>query len=87
MSVTLPVHYTGSYYDKQPGGGIPGAPSVFASMPNAPASGVAAEAVNEAVATDVGVVNPNSQALLDQTRQRDHIRDSYDSASILTVSE
>ena len=87
MSVTLPVHYTGSYFDKQPGAGIPGAPSVFDSLANPPASGVAAEAVNTAVATDVGVLTPNSRALLDQTRQRDHIRDSYDTASILTVSE
>ena len=85
--MTLPVYYTGSYFTKQPGAGIPGSPSVFDSLANPPASGVAAEEANTTVATDVGVVTPNSQALLDQTRQRDHIRDSYDSASILTVSE
>ena len=87
MSVNLPVYYTGSYFTKQPGAGIPGAPSVFDSLANPPASGVAAEEANDTVATEVGVLTPNSRALLDQTRQRDHIRDAYDTASILTVSE
>jgi hypothetical protein len=85
--MTLPVHYTGSYFTRQPDAGIPGSPSVFDSLANPPASGVAAEAVNLAVATDVGVVDSDARALADQTRQRDHVRDFYDSASILTVSE
>ena len=87
MSVTLPIQFTGSYFTRQPDAGIPGAPSVFGALANPPASGVVAEATNTTVATDVGVLTPNSRALQDQTRQRDHVRDSYDTASVLTVSE
>jgi hypothetical protein len=81
----LPVYYTGSYLTSQPGAGIPGGKSVFQSLANPPASGVIAEtdAVNNAKA--VGVVKTNAPALLDRTRNRDRVRDFYDSGSILRV--
>lgn len=83
--MSLPLHYTGSLLTSQPSAGIPGGPTVFQSLANPPASGVAAE--NNAIATAraVGVVKTDAPALLDQTRNRDRIRDFYDSASILRV--
>ena len=81
----LPLHLTASYLTRQPDAGIPGAPSVFDSLANPPASGVAAEEASEANAQSVGVVQPDAPALLDRTRNRDRIRDFYDSASILRV--
>jgi hypothetical protein len=81
----LPIHYTRSLLTRQPGAGIPGAPSVFQSLATPPASGVRAENKAIARAQDVGIVKPNSPALADRTRQRDRIRDFYDSASVLRV--
>lgn len=81
----LPIHYTGSLLTQQPGAGIPGGPTVFQSLANPPASGVAAEDAAIAHAQEVGVVKPDAPALADRLRQRDRIRDFYDSASILRV--
>lgn len=83
--MSLPLHYTASLLTGQPGAGIPGARSVFQSLANPPASGVAAENNAIANAQAVGVVDPDAPALADQLRQRDRIRDFYDSASILRV--
>lgn len=84
--MSLPLHYTGSLLIHQPSAGIPGGYSVIESLANPPASAVAAEtrAINHAHA--VGVVHPDAPALADRLRQRDRIRDFYDSASILRVS-
>lgn len=81
----LPLHLTASYLTRQPGAGIPGGPTIFQSLANPPASGVAAEESSIADAQDVGIVQPDAPALLDRTRSRDRIRDFYDSASILRV--
>lgn len=83
--MSLPLHYTASLLTRQPGAGIPGGPTVFQSLATPPASGVAAENNAIANAQAVGVVRPDSAALSDRTRQRDRIRDFYDSASILRV--
>lgn len=83
--MSLPIHYTGSLLTHQPGAGIPGGPTVFQSLANPPASGVAAENNAIANAQAVGVVHPDAPALADRLRQRDRIRDFYDSASILRV--
>jgi hypothetical protein len=82
---TLPVYYTGSYLTRQPGAGNPGAPSILQSLANPPASAVAAETDSINTAKAVGVVKTNAPALLDRTRNRDRIRDFYDSSSILRV--
>ena len=84
--MSLPLHYTASLLTRQPGAGIPGAPSVFQSLANPPASGVVAENLATDHAKAVGVVKTNAPALADRTRSRDRIRDFYDSASILRVS-
>lgn len=81
----LPLAYTRSLLTRQPGAGIPGGPTVFQSLATPPASGVAAENAAIAAAQEVGVVRPDAPALADQVRQRDRIRDFYDSASILRV--
>lgn len=83
----LPVHYTGSLLTRQPGAGLPGGPTVFQSLANPPASGVAAENAAIVTAQGVGVVKPDAPALADRVRNRDRIRDFYDSASILRVPE
>lgn len=83
--MSLPLHYTASLLTRQPGAGIPGGPSVFQSLANPPASGVEAENQAIANAQDVGVVKPDAPALADRVRNRDRIRDFYDSASILRV--
>jgi hypothetical protein len=81
----LPVHYTGSYLTRQPGAGIPGAPSILQSLANPAPSATAAEKKDIDRAKAVGVVKTNAPALLDRTRNRDRIRDFYDSSSILRV--
>ena len=85
MTAPLPVYYTGSYLTSQPGAGIPGSKSVFQSLANPPASGVAAETDSINTAKAVGVIKADAPALLDQARNRDRIRDFYDSSSILRV--
>lgn len=81
----LPIAYTNSLLTRQPGAGIPGGPTVFQSLATPPASGLAAENLATANAQAVGVVRPDAPALADRVRQRDRIRDFYDSASILRV--
>lgn len=85
MTTPLPLHYTADVYTRQPNAGIPGGVSVFQALANPPVTGLEAEtrAINNAKA--VGVVQADAPALLDQSRNRDRIRDFYDSASILRV--
>lgn len=83
--MTLPLHYTASLLTRQPGAGLPGGPTVFQSLATPPASGVAAENQAIANAQDVGIVQADAPALADRARNRDRIRDFYDSASILRV--
>lgn len=85
MTTPLPLHYTASLLSRQPDAGIPGGVSVFRALANPPATGLEAEtrAINNA--KEVGVVQANAPALADQARNRDRIRDFYDSASILRV--
>lgn len=85
MTTPLPVYYTGSYMTGQPGAGIPGSRSVFQTLANPPASGVAAETDSVNTAKAVGVIKADAPALLDRVRSRDRIRDFYDSSSILRV--
>lgn len=87
MTESLPLHYTASLLDRQPNAGIPGGATVFQSLANPPESGLAAEESTLAKAQAVGTVQPDAPALADRTRNRDRIRDFYDSASILRVSE
>jgi len=81
----LPIAYTHSLLTRQPGAGVPGGPTVFQSLATPPASGVAAENAAIDNAREVGVVKPDAPALADRVRNRDRIRDFYDSASILRV--
>ena len=84
MANTPPSAILWSYYTKQPGAGLPGAPSVFDALADAPATGTAGETVTKNRAKAVGVnKGANTAPLLDATRQRDHLRDFYDSTSIL----
>lgn len=85
--MALPLYLTGMYQDKHYNAGIPGSPTVFDALVNPPESGVEAQEVVEQEAKDVGVIDADTDALLDRTRQRDHFRDRYDSQSILRVQE
>lgn len=60
-----------------------GGSQVFSHLDAPPASGVAAEEASDADAEALGSVlaEENNPALLDATRQRDSMRDFYDSAS------
>jgi len=77
-----PLVWTLAYQTEQFSGGLPGQPTVFDSLVSPPASGVAATTAGDAAAQAVGTVLSPNPSLLDKTRQRDGMRDFYDSASI-----
>jgi len=77
-----PLVWTLAYQKEQFSGGLPGKPTVFDSLVSPPASGVAATTAGDAAAQAVGTVLSDNPALTDRTRQRDGMRDFYDSASI-----
>ena len=76
-----PLVWTLAYQTEQFTGHA-GEHSVFESLVSPPASGVAATTAGDDAAKAVGVVLDPNPALLDRTRQRDGMRDFYDSASI-----
>ena len=69
-------------YQKEQFTGHAGQHAVFDSLVSPPESGVAATAAGDAAAHAVGTVLSDNPALDDRTRQRDGMRDFYDSASI-----
>lgn len=83
---SLPLYLTGSFLTKHYNAGIPGGvDSVFDALANPPTTGVAAQEANESAAQAVGIDISDSPARLNVNRQRDGIKDFYDSASILRV--
>ena len=77
-----PLVWTLAFQNKQFTAGEPGHGAVFDSLVSPPATGVAATTAGDAAAHAVGTVLSDNPALDDRTRQRDGMRDFYDSASI-----
>ena len=71
-----PLVWTLAYQKEQFSGGLPGQPTVFDSLVSPPST------AGDVAAHAVGTVLSDNPALDDRTRQRDGMRDFYDSASI-----
>jgi hypothetical protein len=82
--MTVPFAIRASYQTKHYNAGTPQQPdnSVFDALAFPPESGLEAAAASLAAAQELGIVQPDSEALLRQTSHRDGIREFYDSSSI-----